>query len=309
MEGKSTITQKILDFVETFISLITTGEITDKVIKLVGFLVFIVWIYCGVKLFIDARKRYKITMPLQILLGILGLITGPIGLLFYILTRPKYTQEEVDFLRTEHKFYYQQASKVVECINCGKYLPEGHEFCTNCGEQNRLRCTNCNNLTNIDDKFCFYCGFEFGDDRKENLLKAIESKSHLRIGDKKDVEGLNDGIEDEESKENILKNKLAGIIHMSSHLPFGNKHDNSKTALNFDVKTKEGAVVEMENDIQDENDESKIDVKDVEEVETKEEDEIVAETHKDKDDGANAIELINKKAKKKNKKSKSKVKK
>lgn len=181
MEDQNIFVKSFLTAIETFFSMVVDGELTDKLLFIIILLAAALWIYSGIKLFLDARKRYDINPFLQAVIFILGIITGPIGFLFYLLTRPKYTMDEVDFLKTEHKFYFQNASKVVECINCAVYVPEDHEYCSNCGEQNRIKCQNCNVLTNLDDKFCYKCGYKFDEERKDTILKNLESRTLFNI--------------------------------------------------------------------------------------------------------------------------------
>jgi predicted RNA-binding Zn-ribbon protein involved in translation (DUF1610 family) len=295
MEGQNLFTKSFLGFLENFISLITTGEITNKIVQVIGLLFLIVWIYCGVKLALDARRRYKLNYALQILLLILGVVTGPIGLLFYVLTRPKYTKDEVDFLQTEHKFYFQQASKVVECISCGKYIAEGHEYCTHCGEQNRIRCVNCNNLTNLDDKFCFYCGFKFDEDRKDNLLKALGSKELPKI------ELERDSITSEAESDTIVAKKSLGFSSFKE--TFKGLSNNALLQLNLKGKLE---VPEVEEKIAEPEKEFEVIEEEPEEaIEMKEQDEIIEEPKKQekKDKGKSQSK---KSSKKKSLKSKNK---
>lgn len=260
MEEQNILIKSFLDFLETFISLVTTGEITDLIIKAVGVLFVLLWMYCGVKLFIDARQRYKLNLFLQVLILLLGLVTGPIGFLFYIFTRPKYTKEEVDFLATEHKFYFQQASKVVDCIKCGKYLPEGHEFCTNCGEQNRLRCPNCNNLTNLEDKFCFYCGFKFEEDRRDKHVKALAIHNIPKIQNEVEAPLLHN-----DDEEKAFKTRLTGLISFRDSVRDSFKGLSDKALLNLNLRSR------VEDIVTDNYDETSVI------IETKQEDEIIEE--------------------------------
>jgi hypothetical protein len=137
----------------------------------------IVWIYCGIKVYLDARQRFKSSFPVQVLFLIFGIITGPLGLILYNSTKPKFTREEMDFIGIEHKFYFHQASKILDCLHCDSYVLEGQAFCTNCGTQNRFKCENCQHLSDYDDKFCSDCGVNLPDrlnEMRSNHIKKLE---------------------------------------------------------------------------------------------------------------------------------------
>lgn len=201
-------TQIVFNSLEDFIALFTDEQYINMILNIVYIIIAVLWAYCGFRLYSDARRRFKMNVALKMLVLFVGIILGPIGLFLYTLVRPKFTTDEIDFLKVEHKFYYQQASKVIECMNCGEYLLEGHEFCTNCGEQNRLKCQNCNNLTNLHDKFCYYCGFKFDTNERMNLLAQRDHEANtIRIesSDRNNVPNLTaTGIIQGEEKEPFI---------------------------------------------------------------------------------------------------------
>lgn len=159
--------------VQDFIALLLDGKVTNLVLKIIFVFVAFIWIYCGVKIFLDVRSRFNTSIFVKILFLIFGVIAGPIGLILYIITRPKHTPDELDFLKIEHKFYFQQAATVLDCMYCGGYILSGQTFCTNCGKQNRFHCEVCNTLTDYDDKYCHACGASF-EKRIEEILENID---------------------------------------------------------------------------------------------------------------------------------------
>lgn len=151
-----------------------SGSIFNTVLGFVGIIVFVLWLYCGVIIFSDARRRFQIKNPFFYLgLLLFGMVTGPFGLVLYIAVRPKHTSEELEFIKVEHKFYYHQASKVVDCLNCGAYVLEGQLHCTNCGFQNRFKCEKCGAVTDYDDLYCSNCGCNF-EGRYEKILSKVD---------------------------------------------------------------------------------------------------------------------------------------
>ncbi len=159
--------------------------------KLMAYIFFgalgVVWLYCGLKIYLDARHRFNSSFPLQILFLFFGVITGPLGLVLYNLTKPKYTRDEMDFISIEHKFYFHQASKILDCLKCDSYVLEGQAHCTNCGTRNRFQCENCEYLSDYDDKYCSKCGNHLPDRmigiRQERVEKKVSEVSSRRASE------------------------------------------------------------------------------------------------------------------------------
>lgn len=157
-------------------SVLNADQITKSIVSVLLFVLAVFWVYCSIRIYIDVKRRFQFSDAIQILFLIYGVITGPFGLVLYGLLKPRYTLEDLDFMKTEHKFYYHQASKVRDCIKCGAYVLEAHIYCTNCGTQNRFKCEKCKALTDYDDKFCYSCGKSFAG-REEKILQNITPKS------------------------------------------------------------------------------------------------------------------------------------
>lgn len=153
-----------------------SGDVFNAVIGIIVVALLFYWGYIGFKTFKDVRKRHKVSSALWLGAILVGLvILGPIGKIVYNIVRPEKSQEELDFLAVEHKFYYNQSSKVADCLFCGAYVLEDHTYCTNCGTQNRFKCKKCGTLTDYDDLFCFHCGENFGK-RNEEIFANIREK-------------------------------------------------------------------------------------------------------------------------------------
>jgi hypothetical protein len=172
MPNENSLSNQILKILEDYIPFVTSDGNRDQIINYAILLAGVAWVYCGIKIYFDIGKRYKLNPILQLLALVFGVVTGPFGLLIYLLMRPSFTQEEVDFIKIEHKFYYQQASKVLECIKCNSYVLEDQIYCTECGTQNRYECENCHTFTDYNDKFCFSCGNDFKNRHNELLRKV-----------------------------------------------------------------------------------------------------------------------------------------
>lgn len=154
-----------------------SGQIFNFIMAFIVVLFFLLWPYSGFIIYKDAKKRLNFDNPVVYLfLTAIGIFFGPFSLIFYYVFRPKYTKDEIDFIEVERKFYYHQASKVLDCLKCGAYLLEDQLYCTNCGFQNRFRCENCNSITDYDDLYCSYCGKYF-EGRYDDILKKMKEET------------------------------------------------------------------------------------------------------------------------------------
>jgi RNA polymerase subunit RPABC4/transcription elongation factor Spt4 len=150
--------------------------------KIIGYILVVIvgslWVYCGLKIYFDAKDRFMASPALKYLFLLFGIVTGPVGLLIYNFTKPRFTPEEMDFIRIEHKFYFHQASKVLDCLKCDAYVLENHAYCTNCGTQNRFKCENCSELSDYDSRYCPSCGsqqpYRMAEFQKRESDKIVE---------------------------------------------------------------------------------------------------------------------------------------
>ncbi len=176
----------LIDFINSLIPSVINDapNLFNTSIRLLVLAFIIWWIYLGIQIYHDSQKRFDFESKyIYYLILVLGIISGPIGLIVYNIVKPKQTQGELDFIKVEHKFYYHQASKVVDCLDCGAYVLENHRFCTNCGVQNRFKCSKCGNLTDYDDNYCYTCGINFGN-RRNQIFKRSEEKKLREKGKK-----------------------------------------------------------------------------------------------------------------------------
>jgi RNA polymerase subunit RPABC4/transcription elongation factor Spt4 len=181
MNEESGLSKYLTDAILAVLDQIANGN-GPKIMAYIFFgVIGVFWIYCGLKIYFDARERFTTNTSMKYLFLLFGLITGPLGLIIYQWTKPKFTPDELDFIRIEHKFYYHQASKVLDCLKCDAYVLEGHSFCTNCGTQNRFKCENCGALGDYDDKYCKECGshlpYRMAEFRKQQETR-VEEMAH-----------------------------------------------------------------------------------------------------------------------------------
>jgi ribosomal protein L40E len=185
-------------------------------ITIIIFLLLLFWLFSGLNLYKDIKSYYHLEFNvfIRILVIICLLLAGPLGVVIFNIVKPKITNEEIDLIKIEHKFFYHQASKVLDCVNCGSYVLENHAYCTNCGWQNRFNCKKCNALNNMDAKYCYSCGTQ------------IEKKSKS-LPQNKEVQNKKNN--ETELKDNL--NKLILIIR-----DFGNKFFSKASIVFFKIR-------------------------------------------------------------------------
>lgn len=186
-DNSMNINEIIIKILDTYIpSLVSNSDLLFSVLVLVfTIFIFALWLYCAVFMFLDYRKRDR-TSIISFALFILGIALGPIALVFYLIVRPRETLEDKAFVNIEHRFYYHQAAKVLDCLDCEAYVVEGHQFCTNCGLKNRFKCEKCGFLTDYDDNFCPHCGFSFKG-RYEKIISDLKEKEKQKSPKKKEL--------------------------------------------------------------------------------------------------------------------------
>lgn len=180
MEESTNTKDSLLGFIEELVETIINDpeQINTFLVSAVTYVAIGIWITFGLKLFLDYKRRFESNIIILIVVFILSILTGIVGFIIYSILRPKYTLEELEFFQIEHKFYHEQASKVLECIRCGNYVFSSSKHCTHCGFQNRYSCPNCGHYNSLKDSFCGSCGHDLFPQNKE-ILDSFNSNKKL----------------------------------------------------------------------------------------------------------------------------------
>jgi hypothetical protein len=182
--NSSNISDQFFNWLGNFIPFITSANGVNWFVKVLIIAGIILWFYFGLRMFWSVTSRLKGGAFLYLSLFIAGILTGPLGLIIFNIFKPQYTPEELDFIKTEHKFYYQQSATVLDCIKCNAYILKDEAYCTNCGQQNRFKCESCNTLTDYDDNYCHTCGADFHDRYQSILASVTPIRARLQIKSK-----------------------------------------------------------------------------------------------------------------------------
>ncbi len=215
-----------------------------SLVTILAFFFLVLWMYCGFFMFYDSIKRFG-KSPWVFFLLVIGLLFGPFALVLYLIARPRQTLEDKAFMHLERRFFYNEASKVLHCLNCDTYVLENHVFCTQCGTQNRYKCPKCGALGDYDDKYCWKCGYDFGD-RYQKLVQSIQKKkltkrSTVRQSKKTKKHINNFNIKSLIQKIDILKRAVDVELDTSSKTSRDNGVSEGKTSKPHTVKSQQGS--------------------------------------------------------------------
>lgn len=115
---------------------------------------FILWISTVIWTYVDAKKRGGAALTWSAF----NLVFPFMGLLVYLLLRPKETIEEAELNALEYEFKKALLGDEVRfCPACGKKIEKDFQICPYCLKKLKKKCSNCDRLLNLDWHVCPYC--------------------------------------------------------------------------------------------------------------------------------------------------------
>jgi len=133
------------------------ATVVGVVVAVLGAFFFAFWIAMGIWTFNDIRSRSRDWLAI-VLACLLVLIFPIIGLILYLMIRPKHTLAEVYDRALEEEALLREIEETVACITCGIPVKETWVYCPNCHHQLQHSCVSCKNLVRNDWEICVYCG-------------------------------------------------------------------------------------------------------------------------------------------------------
>ena len=115
------------------------------------------WLLIGLWAWGDISERTNnkyakvLTITVVLLLPIVGLI-------LYLLARPRTTILERFWIDLERRHLLYETEELGDCPRCGTQLSIGYNYCLACGEPTKLTCTACSAQIPKHSLFCPYCG-------------------------------------------------------------------------------------------------------------------------------------------------------
>ena len=135
----------------------TIGTIAGVIIAALGAFLFAFWIAMGIWTFHDIRQRTRDWLVI-ILAVMLVLIFPLIGLLLYMMIRPKATLADVYDRALEEEALLRELEQTQACYNCGVPVKDVWVYCPNCHSQLQHSCPSCGSLVRNDWEICVFCG-------------------------------------------------------------------------------------------------------------------------------------------------------
>ena len=135
----------------------TIATLAGIIVAVMGAFLFAFWVAMGIWAFNDIRARTRDW--LAILLACVLVLAFPIvGLILYLLIRPKHTLADVYDRALEEEALLRELEETLTCSNCGVPVKDNWAFCPNCHGQLQHTCPGCGNLVRNEWQICAYCG-------------------------------------------------------------------------------------------------------------------------------------------------------
>ena len=135
----------------------TLGTIVGVLVAAFGAFLFAFWIAMGIWTFHDIRQRTRDWLVI-ILAVVLVLVFPLIGLLLYMMIRPKATLADVYDRALEEEALLRELEQTQACYNCGVPVKDVWVYCPNCHSQLQHSCPSCGSLARNDWEICVFCG-------------------------------------------------------------------------------------------------------------------------------------------------------
>ena len=107
--------------------------------------------------FRDIRARSRDVLA-QILATLLVLVLPVIGLVVYLMLRPRETLEEAYEHSLEQEALLQAIEEPEECPGCGQRVNGGFLYCPDCHTRLKKACPECGKPLRLQWSLCPYCG-------------------------------------------------------------------------------------------------------------------------------------------------------
>ncbi len=129
----------------------------EWIVAVGGGLLVAFWVGLVVWTWRDIRTR-SADIFAALLAALLALVFGPIGVLLYLLLRPKQTLAEQYDRALEEEALLREIEEAPACSSCGRPVQADWQFCPFCEAELRHPCQQCGQLLNPEWKRCPHCG-------------------------------------------------------------------------------------------------------------------------------------------------------
>jgi RNA polymerase subunit RPABC4/transcription elongation factor Spt4 len=133
------------------------GTVLQIVVAVCAGSTLALWLAMVIWTWRDIRARSRDIFA-AILAVLLVAVFPVIGLLLYLLLRPKETLAEAYDRALEEEALLRTIEEQVVCPNCQRAVDQGWRFCAYCHTQVKKDCPHCGNLLELGWTICPYCG-------------------------------------------------------------------------------------------------------------------------------------------------------
>jgi RNA polymerase subunit RPABC4/transcription elongation factor Spt4 len=134
------------------------------------------WVSMIIWTFRDVRSRSRDVFAI-LLATLMAVVFGPLGLLLYLLLRPKETLAEIYERSLEEEALLQDLEHRAACPGCRRRIEEAWQVCPDCHTILKKTCLNCGQLLHLRWNICPYCAAPSieatgHDDHREHVSEA-----------------------------------------------------------------------------------------------------------------------------------------
>ncbi len=135
----------------------TIATIIGIFVALLGAFLFAFWVAMGIWTFNDIRSRTRDWLAIG-LASLLVLIFPLIGLILYMMVRPRETLADVFDRALEEESLLRELEATLTCHKCGVPVQDSWNYCSNCHIQLRFACPSCGKPMRHEWSICVSCG-------------------------------------------------------------------------------------------------------------------------------------------------------
>ncbi len=149
------------------------ATVAGVLVAALGAFIFAFWVAMGIWTFNDIRSRSRDW--LAIVLAVLLVLVFPIvGLILYMMIRPRTTLADVYDRALEEEALLRELEESHACHSCGVPVEGNWVYCPNCHTQLQHSCPNCSKLVRNEWAICVFCGApqRAGQTMRPNDLRA-----------------------------------------------------------------------------------------------------------------------------------------
>lgn len=158
----------------------TIATLIGIFVALLGAFIFAFWIAMGIWTFNDIRSRTRDWLAIA-LASLLVLVFPLVGLVLYMMVRPRETLADVFDRALEEESLLRELESTLSCYRCGLPVQENWNFCSNCHSQLRYACSNCGKAMRHEWDICVNCGAD--QIEQESTTTGVRTNSRHRAGE------------------------------------------------------------------------------------------------------------------------------